>query len=125
MVWDKSRLHYFYAPGTLRAIAKSYPFIYEIGLFGMNEPFGIAEFKADFDLALSSIGRTKWVGVGSPDFRSYRHYGRRQRAVIADIMGIYDDELQAWGFYNVPQLKGQAYGLMAEYLNSFAKKEVK
>ena len=103
---------YFYSVKTLKIIAWSYRTIYE-GLplyYEVHNPFKLAEYKADFDRALSAIGRGKWTGINGSKISNYRHFGRLQKVVIADIL----DNL---GYNQVPQMKGRAYRWMADFLN--------
>ncbi len=112
---------YCYTPSILKSIAGSYSSIYEVGIeisfHSIYNLYAIAEYKADFDMALSAIGKGSWTGLESPNFNYYKYCGRLQRIVIADILGIGDYELEAWGFYQIPQLRGRAYSRMAENLN--------
>lgn len=86
-------------------------------------PWKIAEYKADFDMALNSIGRARWTGeLESGRFSDYKRFGRLQRIVIADILNgdnlkISDWELEEMGFYNIPRARGLAYRWMANFLN--------
>ena len=112
--------NYFYTKRTLKAIAENYISIYE-GLplslrSEVTNLWALAEYKADFDIALNSIGRGKWTGE-IKRFKDYRHYGRLQQIVIADILGIDNFELEGIGFYDVPRLKSYAYYLMCKKLN--------
>lgn len=108
---------YFYKKGTLKAIAEGYECLYSDA--PLAELFSVAEYKADFDRALSSIGRGKWEGLVSSDFGNYRHFGKQQRVIIADILGITDYKLKGLGFYEIPQLRGQAYSRMMDSLNNY------
>ena len=104
---------YFYSVKTLKVIAWSYKTIYE-GLplyYEVHNPFKLAEYKADFDRALSAIGRGRWTGINGSKISNYRHFGRLQRVVIADILDDYEP------VYQVPQMKGRAYRWMADFLN--------
>jgi len=99
---------YFYSVKTLKIIAWSYRTIYE-GLplyYEVHNPFKLAEFKADFDRALSAIGRGKWTGIKGSKISNYRGFGRLQKVVIADIIGEY-----------VTGNGGLAYRWMADFLN--------
>jgi len=99
---------YFYSVKTLKIIAWSYRTIYE-GLplyYEVHNPFKLAEFKADFDRALSAIGRGKWTGINGFKISNYRGFGKLQKVVIADIIGEY-----------VTGNGGLAYRWMANYLN--------
>ena len=99
---------YFYSVKTLKVIAWSYRTIYE-GLplyYEVHNPFKLAEFKADFDRALSAIGRGKWTGINGSKISNYRGFGKLQKVVIADIIGEY-----------VTGNGGLAYRWMANYLN--------
>ena len=99
---------YFYSVKTLKIIAWSYKTIYE-GLplyYEVHNPFKLAEFKADFDRALSAIGRGKWTGINGFKISNYRGFGKLQKVVIADIIGEY-----------VTGNGGLAYRWMANYLN--------
>lgn len=111
--------NYRYSAATLYAIAKNYQYIYDgLPLGGLiTDAWSIAEFKGDFDSALQRIGRGKWMGLSSVDFKYYRGYGRLQQMIIADILGIRQWELMQRGFINIPQLRGHAYWLMKFYLN--------
>ena len=105
----------------MRTIAESYTSIYE-GLplslrSEVTNPWALAEFKADFDMALNSIGKGNWTGIISYQFKDYKHFGRLQQIVIAIILGIPDYELEGLGFYDILRLKGYAFYLMAKYLN--------
>ena len=111
--------NYRYSTSTLQAIARNYQYIYDgLPLGGLiTDPWSIAEFKGDFDTALRRIGRGHWVGLESVNFKYYRPFGRLQRIIIADIIGIRTYELMMMGFSNIPQLRGFAYYLMKLYLN--------
>ena len=121
MGWSDDQLTYTYKAGTLKAIAEYYGVIYgsayRPGLFEIQNLFRIAEYKADFDMALSFIGKGGWRGLEDTDFRAYRYFGRAQQIVIADILGITDRKLEAYGFFQIPQLRGKAYYWMMNYLN--------
>jgi len=110
-------------PGILRAVADCYLSIYD-GLIlnwraEIYEIWDIISYKIDFDRALSAIGREPWHGLISEEFKNYRHYGRLQRLVIADILQVTDGEL-AQSFRDIPKLKGIAYRRMADFLNGFS-----
>ena len=99
---------YFYSMKTLKVIAWSYKTIYD-GLplyYEVYNPFKLAEFKADFDRALSAIGRGKWTGIKGSKISNYRGFGKLQKVVIADIIGEY-----------VTGNGGLAYRWMADFLN--------
>ena len=112
---------YFYSPGTLKAISASYHNLYAIGLdirtTLITNPLTVILFKADFDLALSAIGRGDWCGLGDTRFLAYRRFSKAQQVVIGDILGVRDNELKMLGFYQIPQLRGKAYHWMADFLN--------
>ena len=109
---------FFYSKRLLKTIAENYCSIYEgLPLSSGEEvtnPWLIAEYKADFERALQSIGRGKWDG-NLTEFKHYRNYGRLQRIIIADILGIGDNELIE--FSQIPRLRGYAYYLMTKCLN--------
>lgn len=124
---------YQYTPGLLKKISFSYDTIYD-GIVirqwseivdgetvgrerRVSDPWLIAEHKADFDLALSAIGRRHWEGITSSNLSDYKNFGVLQRMVISDILGIPDEELMGLGFYQIPQMKGRAYKWMAKFLN--------
>ena len=99
---------YFYSVRTLKVIAENYKAIYD-GLplyYEVYNPFKLAEFKADFDRALSAIGRGKWTGINGSKISNYRGFGKLQKVVIADIIGEY-----------VTGNGGLAYRWMADFLN--------
>ncbi|GAH35461.1 unnamed protein product [marine sediment metagenome] len=119
---------YHYAPGTLKAISASYHSLYTVGIelsvsryrdILINDPLTVILFKADFDLSLSAIGKGHWTGVVNSDFSAYRYFGKAQQVVIADILGIRDNELAMLGFYHITQLRGRAYRWMTDFLNGF------
>ncbi len=118
-MWKENK--YYYSRRTLQTIAKYYCNIYDglPVLFGedLTNPLGLAEFKADFDMALDGIGRGRWTGNINGDFKTYRNYGILQRLIIADIMGIDEVELARLHFRNIPQLRGYSYYLMRLRLN--------
>lgn len=133
-MWDKARTTYFYTKGMLYAITRSYENLYTVGIeieitadivARISEPLSVMEFKADYDLALRSIGRGDWRGLTSLDFGHYRSYGRQQQTVIAAILGMGDYELQGRGFYQIDQLRGSAYSRMLAFLNNSSTKIVR
>ena len=117
---------YYYSVKILRVIAENYTSIYD-GLelrpgHLITNPWALAEFRADFDVALQSIGKGKWTGnIDGRKFKDYHYYGRLQRIVIADIFGVTDSELEGLGFYSIPRLRGYAYYLMVCSLNGIDK----
>jgi len=120
MPWA-SDTEYHYTKKVLDAIALGYDAIYsqgiDMGIHVVTEQDRVIEFKADFDLALSSIGKGYWWGLADCEFKAYRDYGKLQRVVIARILGVSDWELQPYGFYRVAQLRGLAYHNMCAFLN--------
>lgn len=115
----------------LHRITRSYESLYTVGIeivitddivVRVGEPLSVMEFKADYDLALQSIGRGHWVGLTSLDFGYYKQYGKQQQTVIADILGMSDYELQGRGFYQIDQLRGSAYSRMLAFLNNLTGK---
>ena len=121
-MWDNDTGIYYYSSRVLKTIAECYQLLYDDGLSfrpgsTLTDPQAIAEYRADFDVALDHIGVGDWYGVFSPDFKHYRNYGRFQRIVIADILGITDEELTRLHYENIPRLRGYAYHLMVKYLN--------
>ena len=120
MPWVEGK--YIYSAGVLRSIAAHYLQIYDgLPVSWRRDEYNLwslAEYRADFDNALRAIGRGKWGGL--PDnarFRDFNKYGRLQRIVIADIMGVNDYELEQAGFERIPQSRGYAYYLMKMQLN--------
>jgi len=124
---------YIYTNNVLEGIAKSYKHIYscieietkeivvktEKKVAVIYNPWSIAEYKADFDMALNSIGKGRWTGdIEGKEFRDYKRFGRLQVIVVADIYGGDDYELEGIGFFDIPRLRGYAYYLMAIALNS-------
>ena len=111
---------YYYSTRVLKSIAENYltlddglPLSWRVEIYN---PWAIAEFRADFDMALRGIGRGKWTGAVQ-DFKYYRNFGRLQRIIIADILKIDDRELTRLRFYDIPRLRGYAYYLMRCFLN--------
>jgi len=114
---------YVYTPGILRGIATSYHHIYQrIEWYTkarsepivINDPQVLVEYKIDFDRALNEIGRGTWTGNYDIAIKTF---GRLQGVVIADINEIEDSELEVFGYYQIPQMKGRAYSRMSEFLN--------
>jgi len=130
-----SESEYRYTAHELEAIAEFYAAIYkglDLSYYGndslssrpeagmaryVNNPWSIADYKADFDMALSAIGREKWRGLNSLRFKDYRRYGRLQQLVIAAILGVDDKVLRQARFYEISRLRATAYTWMANYLN--------
>lgn len=115
---------YKYTPGILKAIASYYWSLYSGGLVinpwkaELTNDWVIAEYKADFDVALNAIGRGYWTGTKHiQKARDLRAFGRLQRAVIADICQLPDSQLVQTGCYQITQMRGRAYSWMANYLN--------
>ncbi len=129
---------YYYTTRTLRTIAENYPGIYQgIELSWQYETtnmWDIAEYKADFVNAFNSIGKGHWDGNWSPSlkFKDFDKFGKLQRAVITEILGIDDKDLTILGFTdtiylhdgsiwkknNIARLRGYAYHCMKTWLNS-------
>lgn len=76
-------------------------------------PWKIAEYKADFDIALDAIGRGHWVGE-IMEYKYYRNFSKYQRLIIADICGI---PIEDTGIDYAFQLHGRAYGKLKRFLN--------
>ena len=120
MGWENNR--YIYSKRILKVIAENYGSLYD-GLplsphWEETNPITLAEYKADFDRALNSIGRGHWQGnLNGYKPQDYRHYGRLQQLIIADILGAGEQELLRMGFYDIPRLRGFAYYLMTRFLN--------
>ncbi len=110
MAWVNDE--YFYTSGILKAIAANYPRLYDgFPVSWRRDEYSlisIAEYKADFDRALQAIGKGNWTGKLMP-WPYYKRYGKCQRTVIADILGITDYELSMQGFYGIGRLRGYAY----------------
>ena len=112
---------YYYTRGILDAIVEWYCLLYDrqmkIGTYQITHLLTLVEFKADFDIALDSIGRGKWRGLTSHNFNNYGQFGRMQRVIIASILGITDYELRAFGFSDAKQLRYEGYKRMVGFLN--------
>lgn len=110
---------YIYSKRMLRNIALNYANLYDglpIPSGQIMDEWALTEYLVDFDRALREIGRGDWDGH-LVEFKEYHSFGKLQRIVIADIMGITDEELFRLHFVNLPQLRGSAYYLMAINLN--------
>lgn len=123
MPWINDYQDFHYSRKLLEAIAENYLELYQDGL-PLNEDrletnlFNIAEYKAEFDQALNSLGKAKWDGeIISSEPSDYRQFSRLQRIIIADIIGWDDSLLESQGFYRVSQLRGIAYHWMSDFLN--------
>lgn len=125
---------YTYSVQKLKDIAACYDNIYQgiefykkgkLYNYTETNPWEIAEFKADFDMALNKLGQSRypsraphWTGeIKTMQFSDCKWFGRLQQIVIADILGMDDYELAGLGFYDIPRLRGYAYHLMKTYLN--------
>jgi len=106
---------FYYSVGNLKGIAEHYESLYTNASLAVL--YYVAESKADFDRSLDSIGRGKWRGLENSNFGAYKYYGREQQVVIAGILGISDRWLAGLGFYNIPQLRHEAYKRMVAILN--------
>ena len=119
MGWKEDR--YFYSIRVLRTIAEYYAQLYINGIELRNDNITnsivLAEFKADFDVSLDAMGRGRWRGIKSSEFKDYRHFSRKQQIVISDILGLSDRELMSYGFYDIIKLRMTAYSKMKAYLN--------
>ncbi len=95
---------YYYTVRLLRYLADNWDNLYQDGIEFNEEhatynPFEIAEFRADFDIAL-------------------RYLGKRMRKVIeADRQGIPDNDLEQRGYWDLKQFRRSAYHRMKLYLN--------
>ena len=100
MAWVNDR--FYYSIRLLRSICGSYENIYdglEVGLYVETNPFRLAEYRADFDLAR-------------------RHLGRRKRKFIELIINGYENgELIKRGFYEVERFKRICFNEMKIILN--------
>ena len=112
---------FFYSRHILKTVAENYTQLYDGLSFKeghiTTDPWSLAEYKADFDMALRGIGRGNWVGEIIEEFKYYRNFGRLQRIIIADILGVGDSELVRVHFWDIPRLRGYAYYLMCKSLN--------
>lgn len=111
---------FYYSQRLLRTIAENYCHLYEgLPQFGelIVNPWRLVEYKVDFDLALQSLGKGKWMGDIRGSFKDYSHFGGLQQIIISDIMGIEDGELERLGFYNIKAFKSYAYKLAVKFLN--------
>jgi len=119
MGWKEDR--YFYSIRVLRTIAEYYAQLYINGIELRNDNITnsivLAEFKADFDVSLDAMGRGRWRGIKSSEFKDYHHFSRKQQIVISDILGLSDRELMSYGFYDIIKLRMTAYSKMKAYLN--------
>lgn len=106
---------FYYNIGLLKGIANSYESLYSDA--HTANLYEVALLKADFDRSLDNIGRGKWRGLTSSNFGAYKYFGREQQVIIAYILNISDRKLEGYGFYNIPQLRHEAYKRMAAKLN--------
>ena len=128
-----------YSKWLLERIANSYGHIYDKIVLGsytvvldgylVEREKSIAgeqvliEYKADFDKAFASLGRQHnhqpplYFEYKGGRLKYYSQYSRLQQVVVADIIGITDEELLDKGFYRINNLKGMAYSTMTKYLN--------
>jgi hypothetical protein len=64
------------------------------------------------------LGKGEWLKITGTQLSNYKSFGRLQKIIIADILGIPDEELMGLGFENSARLRGYAYYLMGKYLNN-------
>ena len=111
---------FYYSTKVLKTIAENYGKMYDGLEFReghlVTNPWSLAEYRVDFDSALCSIGQGEWDGRLA-DFKYYRNFGKLQRVIIADILGVTDKELARLGFWSVPKLRGLGYFMMKRFLN--------
>ena len=121
MPWVNDFQEFYYSKRLLQTIAANYARLYDDGLSVLNgvitDLFSLAEFKADFDMALSAIGRGHWTDIISGRLSDYRGFGKLQLMVVSDILGVPDGELEVLGYFQIPQMRGRAYSWMAKNLN--------
>jgi len=112
-MWHNDR--FYYTTGMLKGIASNYDYLYLDASW--NTLFSVAESKADFDMALSSIGKGYWRGLDNHKFGYYKYFGRLQQVVIAAIMGIPDRKLEGMGFKDARIMRSVAFQRMRDVLN--------
>ena len=107
-----------YSSKALRCIAENYVNLYDDGLSFKDtiiDGFELAEFIADFQRGVSSLG-SKFVLLS--DFKDYHSFNRFQRIVYADIFNITDSELwERYNFVNPERLRQISYSRMRKFLN--------
>ena len=105
MAWiiDKfGREQFDYSIRLLRSIAECYEEIYDgldMGIYTETNPFRLAEYRADFCLALKQLT------------------GRKKKIMELIIKGLENGELEQRGFYRPNQLRRRAFEAMKKYLN--------
>jgi len=114
---------FYYSVGNLKGIAEHYESLYTNAHLAVL--YSVAESKADFDRALDNIGRGKWRGLANHKFGAYKYYGRQQQVIIAEILNISDRKLEGYGFYEIPQMRGNAWRRMADFLNEIHSYDLK
>jgi len=107
---------FIYTSKTLKLIATHYWQLYgglDFGDFTETKLFSLAEYKADFDLALRAIGKGHWTGdMTDCQFKDFRYFGKLQKAIIADIYGmpLLDNRLRGYAYYRMRTfLNGEIY----------------
>ncbi len=118
-MWKGNR--FYYSSNILRVISQNYLELYDGLSFRENNlltnPNELAEYKADFDNSLRSLGRGNWSGQVDREFKQYTNYNKLQRIVIADIMSIPDEELTRMRFNDIMGIREYAYYRMKKFLN--------
>ncbi len=111
---------YYYKIGVLKAIAQGYRMLDDGLSFKENREIynarSISEFRCDFEMAFSSLGR-KFNGTKGRRFKDFRNYPLLQRAVLADIFDIGWWDLRKTGDIELLSLRKEAYRQMCDYLN--------
>ena len=112
---------FYYTRGILKDIARCYDGIYgglTINEHYISNDFDVAEFKADFDRALDELGKAKWNGLSSLSFNRYKHFDKKQRIIIAYILGLRSDyKLESWGFWEARKYRYKVLNEMVSILN--------
>ena len=120
---------FYYSAGNLKGIAEHYESLYTNASLAVL--YYVAESKADFDRALDNIGRGNWRGLENSNFGAYKYFGKQQQMIIAVILGITDNKgrgdyiLERYGFYEIPQLRGNAYHNLGVFINEIHSYDIK
>ena len=123
MPWVNDK--FLYSSKLLQVIAKNYLSLYA----GLPRPLGkeeimncwdLAEFKADFEMALNAIGGGKWHD-GITALTECRNFSYTQLVVVADMLGI--DKLPIGAVYpgDIDKITKIAYAGMRRFLNGGGK----
>ncbi len=110
---------YRYSIRILKAVAETYLYWNGYDTSGSHREtnqFSISEYLCDFELGLSRLAGKEFVFKGL-EFKAYKNYPIYVRVIVADIIGVTEEELIRQRFYDILNLRERAYSKLKECLN--------